>query len=498
MNGRRRLEVRFWEPQTDATLWVDTADIVVSNQRERLVARLPVDCRSEGEDQLLDLANHVAEHRQRNGPPIPSDSPATPQPTGVYSLEQREQDWTLSQELATEPRILDRFADELVRSGVVGEARAAKLVYLAVTSRLLHRPVSVAVKGPSSGGKSFTVERTLDFFPPEAYISRTAMSEKALAYSDEPLSHRMLVIYEAAGMAGDFQSYLIRSLLSEGRIVYETVERGEDGLKPRRIEREGPTGLIVTTTAVSLHPENETRMLSVTVTDTPEQTRAILTALAATWKAKADLEPWRALQRWIQSAEHYVEIPFAIRLTSLIPPVAVRLRRDVGTLLSLIRSHALLHQANRDRTKEGAVLAIVEDYAVVRELIADLVAEGIGATVPMTVRETVAAVGKHTGPGGEVTVATVAKELELDKSSALRRVRTAIDRGYLKNLETGRGRPAKLTLGDALPQELTILPDPAKLEGCMLAVPQEEANVQSLGSGVPLEDEVGDAWEPAA
>ena len=34
------------------------------------------------------------------------------------------------------------------------------------------------------------------------------------------------------------------------------------------IEREGPTGLIVTTTALRLHPENETRMLSLTVTDT--------------------------------------------------------------------------------------------------------------------------------------------------------------------------------------------------------------------------------------
>ena len=40
----------------------------------------------------------------------------------------------------------------------LGERRAGKLIYLAVTSRLLDRPVSVAVKGPSSGGKSFVVE----------------------------------------------------------------------------------------------------------------------------------------------------------------------------------------------------------------------------------------------------------------------------------------------------------------------------------------------------
>ena len=65
------------------------------------------------------------------------------------------------------------------------------------------------------------------------------MSERALAYSQEPLQHRFLVIYEAAGMQGDFVSYLVRSLLSEGRIRYETVEKARDGMRPKLIEREG-------------------------------------------------------------------------------------------------------------------------------------------------------------------------------------------------------------------------------------------------------------------
>ena len=75
------------------------------------------------------------------------------------------------QPLAGAANILDAFAGDLARMGVVGEARAAKLIFLAVTSRLLDRPVSVAVKGPSSGGKSFVVESTLKFFPPEAFYA---------------------------------------------------------------------------------------------------------------------------------------------------------------------------------------------------------------------------------------------------------------------------------------------------------------------------------------
>ena len=108
------------------------------------------------------------------------------------------------------------------------------------------------------------------------HLSLTGMSERALAYGEEPLKHRFLVIFEAAGVQGEFGTYLVRSLLSAGRLVYEFVEKTKDGLRNCRIEREGPTGLLVTTAAIRLHPENEARMLSLTVTDTPEQTRAVL------------------------------------------------------------------------------------------------------------------------------------------------------------------------------------------------------------------------------
>ena len=87
------------------------------------------------------------------------------------------------------------------------------------------------------------------------------MSERAMAYSEKPLVHCFLVLYEATALKNDFVAYLVRSLLSEGRVRYETVEKTKDGLRSRLIEREGPTGLLVTTTAIRLHPENETAAL---------------------------------------------------------------------------------------------------------------------------------------------------------------------------------------------------------------------------------------------
>jgi hypothetical protein len=263
-------------------------------------------------------------------------------------------------------------------------------------------------------------------------------------------------------MSGEFATYLIRSLLSEGCIRYELVEKTAEGLRPRLIDRQGPTGLLITT-AVKLHPENETRLLSLTVTDTQEQTRAVMAALAEEpGEARPNFESWHALQVWLERAEHRVSVPYARILADLIPPVAVRLRRDFGALLNLIRAHALLHQASRHRDAKGRIVATIQDYAAVRELVANLVSEGIEVTVPTTVRETVEAVKRlrEDSKGEPVTVVELARELKLDRSAVSRRVRNAKDRGYLRDLEDNPRKPSRLIPGDNLPVDLQILPSP--------------------------------------
>ncbi|MDE3103329.1 MAG: hypothetical protein KGJ98_13965 [Chloroflexota bacterium] len=300
------------------------------------------------------------------------------------------------------------------------------------------------------------------------------MSEKALAYSQVSLRHRILVLFEAAGLRSEFASYLVRSLLSEGRVRYETVERTSKGLQPRLIEREGPTGLLTTTTAVHLHPENETRMLSVTVADTPAQTAAVMRALAA-GPQTIELAPFHELQRHLASSELNVVVPYARTLAGLIPPVAVRLRRDFRTLLALIETHALLHQATRSRAPDDvAVIASLEDYAVVRELVADLMAEGVSASVSATMRETIDAVAAL-APFAEngCSVAALSHRLVLDESAAYRRARAAIDRGYLRNLEDRPRRQARLVLGEPLPEEVVVLPAVERLQDCIAGDPDE-------------------------
>lgn len=381
----------------------------------------------------------------------------------------REAAWKRCAALARSPRILECLAVVLPAVGLVGEERAAKLIYLCATSRLLQRPVSAVVKGPSSAGKSYVTERALSFFPGRAYHALTAMSERLLAFSQEPLEHRMLVLYEATGLAGEMVSYLMRSLLSEGRIRYETVEKTPKGLQPRLIKREGPTGLLVTTTRIRLDGELETRLLSIPVNDSPEQTHQVLMALAREPESPPDLDLWHALQEWLELSEHRVTVPFAVELAESMPAVAVRLRRDFAALLDLVRAHALLHQVTRARDARGRIVATLEDYTVVRALVYDLIAQNVESSVPPSVRETVDAVRETDNPAG-VTATVVAKRLRLDKSSASRRLRDAGERGYLSNIEQRRGQPGKWVVAEPMPAEMDVLPLPSTLQGgCTVA-----------------------------
>ena len=197
---------------------------------------------------------------------------------------------------------------------------------------------------------------------------------------------------------------------------------------------------------------------------------------------KEEIGKFLALQEWLGGANHEVVIPYAKRWAERIPPVAVRLRRDFKAILHLIMSHAILHQASREQDDRGRIIATIEDYKAVWDLVAPIVSRGVQMTVPSTMRETVQAVekleqemegGLVEDPGekmGGASLMDVANILHLNRSTVSRRVNACLEEGYLVNRETKRGQPFRLVVGDPLPDDAEVLPTPESLAGsCSLA-----------------------------
>lgn len=196
--------------------------------------------------------------------------------------------------------ILGELEKDLRKLGYAGPADVPKLIYLMLQTRRLKKIGSLVLKGPSGSGKSFALKQALKFVPKHSYEYYSGMSEKAIIYSGLNLEHKHLVIGEAAGMAsGDGRAFL-RQLLSEGEINYMTVQKTENGLSGKKLPPiKGPTGLIMTTTANALHPEDENRMLALNMPESADQIRLALLSVAEgdSKQVEVDFSRWHVWAR---------------------------------------------------------------------------------------------------------------------------------------------------------------------------------------------------------
>ena len=131
------------------------------------------------------------------------------------------------------------------------------------------------------------------------------------------------------------------------------------------------------------------------------------------------------------------------------------------------------------------MLATLGDYATIYELVSDYMAEGVQASVPESVCETVEAVSRTAQTASAATVQEVARSLGIDKSAASRRCKTAESRGYIRNQETSRGRPARYVPADPLPVAKSLLPHPDVLASAM----RGGAGAEESGCTVAVETE---------
>ncbi|MCV0351845.1 MAG: hypothetical protein K5863_17340 [Nitratireductor sp.] len=370
--------------------------------------------------------------------------------------------------LSQNNNILRILSDEVAKQGFAGSTKIPELVYLTLITGLLEEPVSLLIKGPSGAGKSFSLRMGKQFIPTEAYEEFEGMSEKALVYLDIDLKHKHLIIGEAAGMANGSGRTLIRQLLSEGQVRYATVQSTDRGLEGAELPAlEGPCGLIMTTTATNIHPEDENRMLSMNMHESPDQIMAALIAQAegnSKKKYKPNLAPWFELYRSIKNGSKNVSIPFAKKIAKQLPLTHDKIKRDFPQVLSLIKASALIHSKNRAIDEDGAVVANEDDYALVRNLVNAALSEGLAKTVPATVRKLVEAVEKltdtrHKGAlSNGVSHSKLAEYLDRDQSVISRTAKQAVEDGYLRNNNPGQGREAELVVGDRKLPSGSVLP----------------------------------------
>jgi hypothetical protein len=287
--------------------------------------------------------------------------------------------------LAKDPNLLGRVLAMVHRIGVVGEDIGIKATYLTATSRLLRqRVISLLRRGTAAAGKNYLFEQTILLLPKDSVITISGSSAKVLPYhgggDPDSLAHKLIIIPEASSLlAQDGKEHemagMLRTLISENKLVYQTVVVRPGGNTPIAVEvvKNGPIAVLITSARDNVEVEMLTRLAFADADESLAQSNRVMTRafneagglLSLTAAEIAEIELLRDFQRWLEHGGPCdVVIPYAPRIRAAWKqtPRAIRIRRDVNTLIAGVQSSAILHRAQREVDAQGRVVATFADY----------------------------------------------------------------------------------------------------------------------------------------
>lgn len=161
-----------------------------------------------------------------------------------------------------------------------------------------------------------------------------------------------------------------------------------------------------------------------------------------------------------------VIIPFVDKLAEALGKAntATRINRDFARLNSLIKAVAVIRHHKRKRDEYGRIIAELDDYAVVRELVNDMYVGTAGASDLIRKIVEILRKAQEEDQFGSISGRKLANALGINVMAISRAAKKAVYEGWLINEETKRGLPAKYILGDSLPPS-TGLPTVQELCG---------------------------------
>ena len=380
--------------------------------------------------------------------------------------------------------LLDQVARDIDALGYVGEETNKRLLYLVAVSRKLEDPLSAIVLSQSGAGKSGLTEVIERLCPPEDVVLLTRLTPQSLYYTEPGFLDRKLVIVEEryGSMEAD---YSIRVLQSRKKLIAAApVKDPQTGnMRTKVFTVEARAAFIEATTASSVNHENATGCFELMMDETEAQTRRIheRQRILRTGRGLELRRQAEAITRRHWNAQRLLEplpvvIPFADRLS--FPSSWMRTRRDHARFLNLIEVSAFLHQHQRERTAEGAIVASLADYETAYALAGEVLRETL-TDVKRPLREAYKRVQALVATnGGTVSRREIREALRVPDSTVRRWLQDLVDFEYLALVQTdgeksGQGKTVRYRLLDREPQENELggLLSPRQLAAVLGAAP---------------------------
>jgi hypothetical protein len=372
-------------------------------------------------------------------------------------------------ELLRSPFFFSRLLKDIHRSGLVGEERNALVSFVAATSRLLPQPISMLVKGSSSAGKNWMVDRVLDFLPSGEVHKFSASSAKSWNYQENNLAHKVVFLEERNEASGPVHP--LRLLISEGKLISNVTRQGRfSGV--REFVTKGPIAAISTTTQNRIEIDDETRHVSIWVDESQEQTGRIVGGDVERELSEnsnlitVDLKRWHMVQRLLKRRAQF-PIQFSKWLRQVGDSVdrsRIWTRRYFPTYLRAIKTVALIrsfHWSKAQLLQKNRISVRFSDVAITTRMFGPVLAESLGRADDsnLEVRERITHLSDDLDGEG-VSASDLSHDMKISLHRAYGFLRDAYKSGTIRRANSPSEANRKLYLPSPLQ---SFLPEPEEL-----------------------------------
>lgn len=370
---------------------------------------------------------------------------------------------------------------QTLQKRVAGDCFVSKMVYLSATTRVLRKRLGnmlahLQAIGSPGGGKSYETDCALMLFPNDAVVKYDAGSQRVIVYDKTPINHRVVYFREIDSIPkGDDSpaASAIRTLMQEGSMIYEAVIQGKDGheCSVQKSRRDGPA-VLITTGVAPLPAQLGTRIFVVETNESQEQINAALALQAELEMGSSPEIPTEIialqayLQAWALASDGLeVSVPFVKALSfcmTKMPSSGTRVHRDFARIVSYIKAVALIRSEHRARDTKGRVIADLEDYAAVRNVLsgayeATTAISGQCRQVIEAAQAVMAARKDDIATFKEIRV-ELERRMPKNRINTRKHLNTAVDKGYLTDRRTRKGTPWIVGIGEEAVPDQSVLP----------------------------------------
>lgn len=229
---------------------------------------------------------------------------------------------------------------------------------------------NLCLDSESGSGKDYVADTMIRLFPPEQYEKRTRISPTAFNYwhnaEKEPeWTWNGKICYLEDVSNSILNSEVFKVMCSADRTKATITVNN----KPLDITVNGKPVMVITTASAVSGREQLRRWPRINLDESKEQTRKVMEQKLRFAKEGKKFGYDKRLQTALKYLTRVkVRVPWADELKELLPYDHVIMRTQIDRFVDYIRASAALHQYQRERDKEGFVLAEApQDYEIARK-----------------------------------------------------------------------------------------------------------------------------------